>query len=318
VSVIIACYRQARFLPATLECLFAQTHPSVEPIVINDGSDDDTEQVAKSFGDRIRYIHKANGGPASARNAGIKAARGEYLVILDADDLLHPGAIAAQLEAVAGHPRRIAVLGYRKFQTHPSQDGTDMLLEHVPFMPQLLYQNVAPPNAHLVRRQAVLDVGMFDEDRRVIGNEDWDLWLRLGLSGAEYHAVPQAYAYYRRHPGTLSTREIPMLESRTVVLLKAHRQILADPMLRQKWGVDLADAMRTFYRHCVVRGVGRRHTRQLWKALRELQRLGAAPSKSFARQMLDRFTGKLGERLTLTYFRLFEPATYAYYNNPEL
>src|SRR5256885_924618 len=93
VSVIIPCYRQAQFLPAALDSVLAQTHLDIEPIVVNDGSDDDTDAVARRYGSRISYLRQGNSGLPAARNAGIRKARGKFLLFLDADDLLHPQAV---------------------------------------------------------------------------------------------------------------------------------------------------------------------------------------------------------------------------------
>src|SRR5579871_1913129 len=89
VSVIIPCYRQGRFLASSVRSALQQSYSPIEVIVVNDGSDDDTEQVAHRFGSQVRYIHQANAGVSAARNRAIGLAQGEYLHFLDADDLLH-------------------------------------------------------------------------------------------------------------------------------------------------------------------------------------------------------------------------------------
>ena len=80
VSVIIPCYRQAQYLREAVDSVLAQTYSPVEVIVVNDGSDDNTEEVAKSYGDRIRYVYRDNGGLSAARNTGLEHAHGEYVV----------------------------------------------------------------------------------------------------------------------------------------------------------------------------------------------------------------------------------------------
>src|SRR5262245_46484951 len=102
VSVIIPCYRQGRYLAQAIDSCLAQTHPDVEVIVVNDGSDDNTDEVARGYGDRIRYIPKRNGGVSAARNSGIAVATGRYLKFLDADDHLAPQQIEWHLEGLAG------------------------------------------------------------------------------------------------------------------------------------------------------------------------------------------------------------------------
>src|ERR1700678_3861883 len=86
VSIIIPTYNRAEYLGQAIDSALAQSYRPIEIIVVDDGSTDDTQGVAARYGDRIRYIHKANGGASSARNAGFAAASGEVLALLDSDD----------------------------------------------------------------------------------------------------------------------------------------------------------------------------------------------------------------------------------------
>src|SRR5262245_35618203 len=99
VSIIIPCYRQGQYLQTAVDSCLNQTYGDVEVIVVNDGSDDATDEVARGYGDRIRYVHKKNGGLCAARNSGIKVATGRYMKFLDADDHLAPEAIEWQIDA---------------------------------------------------------------------------------------------------------------------------------------------------------------------------------------------------------------------------
>src|ERR1700678_3158864 len=102
VSVIIPCYKQVQYLPEAIDSVLNQTWSHVECIVVNDGSPDDTEAVARAYGERIRYVARPNGGISAARNSGIAVARGAYLKFLDADDHLHAEQIARQMEVIGG------------------------------------------------------------------------------------------------------------------------------------------------------------------------------------------------------------------------
>src|SRR4051812_37127670 len=116
VSVITPCYRQAEFLATALRSVFAQSYPATEAVVVNDGSDDNTEAVVSRFGDRVRYNWQPNAGLSAARNAGIAAARGQYLLFLDSDDCLHPDAISWLVEAANGREDVLCVMGWRLFE----------------------------------------------------------------------------------------------------------------------------------------------------------------------------------------------------------
>ena len=93
VSIIIPCYNQADYLPETLESIIQQTYPDWEAIIVNDGSPDNTEEIALQYtqkDSRFKYYKKENGGLSSARNYGIHRANGKYIIPLDSDDLIAP------------------------------------------------------------------------------------------------------------------------------------------------------------------------------------------------------------------------------------
>jgi glycosyltransferase involved in cell wall biosynthesis len=104
VSVVITTYNTGRYLPETLESVFAQSHAPAEVIVVDDGSADDSVARAREFGDRVRSIPRAHEGLGPARNAGVLASTGDHLAFLDSDDLWSPEALKVQLEVAARHP----------------------------------------------------------------------------------------------------------------------------------------------------------------------------------------------------------------------
>ncbi len=104
VSVVIAAYNAARYLPETLESALAQTHAHREIIVVDDGSTDDTAARVASYRSRVTYIRRAHGGLAAARNAGLRMVRGDYIALLDADDLWKPEKLEVQLDVARRHP----------------------------------------------------------------------------------------------------------------------------------------------------------------------------------------------------------------------
>jgi glycosyltransferase involved in cell wall biosynthesis len=104
VSVLIATWNAGRHLPATLASVLEQTHPRLDVIVVDDGSSDDTAARVAPFGSRIRYLRRRHEGLAAARNAGLAVAEGDYLALLDADDLWTSDKLAVQLEVARRHP----------------------------------------------------------------------------------------------------------------------------------------------------------------------------------------------------------------------
>ncbi|HEY7532900.1 MAG TPA: glycosyltransferase family A protein, partial [Nitrospiraceae bacterium] len=106
-SVLVPTYNHAKFLPAALESLLAQTFPDWEAIVVDDGSTDNTRDVLSSYASRdsrIRPIHKENGGVASALNVGIRAARGQWICWLSSDDFFEPDKLRIHMRAIREYP----------------------------------------------------------------------------------------------------------------------------------------------------------------------------------------------------------------------
>lgn len=108
VSVVIPSYNRARLVGDAIESVMAQTWPHVEALVIDDGSTDDTAATVapylEKYGERVRYVRKPNGGVASARNVGFTLARGEFIALLDSDDLWHPWKATVQVSLMRRHP----------------------------------------------------------------------------------------------------------------------------------------------------------------------------------------------------------------------
>jgi len=196
VSVIIPCFGQAQFLPAAVVSVSLQTFTDWELIIVNDGSPDDTSAVAAALagrlpGRRIRLLEQANAGLANARNAGMGAARGRYLLPLDADDLLHPDFLArtvAVLDAQAGVAivhTDVAIFGARAGQWSTAR----------PFDLAHLMQENGLAYASLFRRAVWAASGGYRANMSA-GYEDWDFWLRAAAAGwRAYHLAAPLFLY---------------------------------------------------------------------------------------------------------------------------
>src|SRR5437588_6877362 len=104
VTAVIPTYNYGRFVTQALESVLAQTYANIEIIVVDDGSKDDTREQLASYADRIRYIYQENQSVAAARNTGIRAAAGDLVAFLDADDVWHPQKVELQMFYLADHP----------------------------------------------------------------------------------------------------------------------------------------------------------------------------------------------------------------------
>src|ERR671910_2125032 len=128
VSVVIPCYNQAHFLGEAIESVLSQTYPHFEVVVVDDGSPDNTQEVASRY-PGVRYIRQENQGLAGARNAGIRRSNGSYLVFLDADDRLLADALEAGLASLKEHPECSFVFGCCQ---HIATDGSPLASAQTP------------------------------------------------------------------------------------------------------------------------------------------------------------------------------------------
>jgi glycosyltransferase involved in cell wall biosynthesis len=230
VSIITPCYRQSRFLRQAIESVLAQSYKNVELVIVNDGSDDDTEAIGRSFGEQIRYHWQPNRGLPAARNAAIALSTGKYILCLDADDRLTSDAIGRLVNASQNRDDVLCVMGFRAFQ-HDDEAGiahqwvppANLGLESA----ALMWRNFGPPHIYLCSRAMLTGIGGFDT--HLNSCEDWDVWQRLVLAGADIVAVPQIGALYRLHPDSMSTNVLRMATSQAKVLRRSLRRIAADP-----------------------------------------------------------------------------------------
>ena len=224
VSVVVPCFNQARFLSATIDSCLAQTLPAVEVIVVNDGSTDDTAIVATAAATRdarVRVISTANRGLGAARNRGLAEARGEFVNLLDADDLLHPKKLAMQAAVLRDNPDiGLVVCDVDTFDVngHAIPDAPRIHLERLldpdAWFDTLLAGGLFPPHVPLVRRSLIEGIGGFSEDRALAGHADYLVWLQLAASGARLHVLDTPLASYRRTAGSMSTDDAHMTDSR--------------------------------------------------------------------------------------------------------
>ena len=218
VSVIIPCYNQAHFLAEAIESVAAQSYRHHEVIVVDDGSTDNTAEVAGDY-PTVKCVRQANQGLAAARNTGIRESRGEFLVFLDADDRLLPRALEIGFTYLHDHPECAFVAGWCKWiavDGSPLDTPTRTWVGKADYFGKLLTcNNMGGIMAVMFRRSALDAVGGFDPSLR--RSEDYDLYFRITKNFPVYcHGEP--VALYRRHDGTLSHDPGAMLRSSLCVL----------------------------------------------------------------------------------------------------
>jgi glycosyltransferase involved in cell wall biosynthesis len=217
VSIVIPCYNQGSFLAEAIESALRQTHPSVEVIVVDDGSTDDTRGVAARFAVAgVTCLAQANAGTAAARNHGLRASRGELVLFVDADDRLLPEAVARGCAALDAAPDAAFVTGHVALIHADGRPDVVPMQDHEPagYAALLGWNYIWTPGVVLYRRRAVEAAGGFDP--RTGGSADLDLNLRIAREHpiACHHAV---VLEYRQHGANMTRDAALMLRSGVAV-----------------------------------------------------------------------------------------------------
>jgi glycosyltransferase involved in cell wall biosynthesis len=228
VSVIVPAYNAARTIETTLRSVLDQTVDELELIVVDDGSTDHTPDVVRSVKDaRLRLIQQPNAGHASARNAGVNAASGRFVAVVDADDLWLPQKLERQLAVFASNSGVHALHGsavfvddsLRPLFVAPSPDGKNELLD------VLCFRGLAAMMVTLIIDRTLLaQVGGFDPSLVIL--QDWELGIRLARLG-ELYSTSEPLVLYRLHANNQSKQIDLHIEPGERVL----KRFFADPAL---------------------------------------------------------------------------------------
>ena len=219
VSVITPAYNAARYVEHTLESVVRQTFADFELLIVDDGSTDQTREIAERYArrdPRIIVMCQTNRGIASARNAAMARARGRYFALLDSDDLWFPTYLAEQIAILEQRPD-IDVLSANALNFGGLKDGEPLLavgagadIRAVSLL-RLVEVEDSMSILSVFRREVVESIGAFDENLR--RSEDYDFWLRSACAGFHVAINPRPLGLYRRRPDSLSADEALMLEA---------------------------------------------------------------------------------------------------------
>ena len=188
VSIIIPCYNQARYLPETLQSVLDQTYSNWECIIVNDGSSDQTEEIALEWvskDNRFKYLKKVNGGLADARNFGIKASVGKYILPLDSDDRIAQTYIEDAANILDKYPE-IGIV-YCKATFFGNQTGTWDIPKYS-LRRSLLFNTIFC--SALFRKNDYNKTNGYNTNM-IYGYEDWDFWLSLIERGTKVYKIPK-------------------------------------------------------------------------------------------------------------------------------
>ncbi len=202
VSVIIPCYNQAQWLSDAIQSVLSQTYNDIEVIVVNDGSKDNTTEIARKFPE-VKLIEQENKGLSGARNSGIKASTGGWIITLDADDKIHETFI----EKTIGKADIVS--------TYLKTFGDNEVIWRTPSL-NPKHEDFARQNqincCSIFKKSIWEEIGGFDENMK-LGFEDWEFWYRATKVGYNVLVIPEILFFYRKHGESMVSNAIKNKEA---------------------------------------------------------------------------------------------------------
>jgi glycosyltransferase involved in cell wall biosynthesis len=326
VSVVVPAFNAAKTIHETLRSISQQTYRNLEVVVVDDGSTDDTGAAARrhSLNDpRFRVVSTANGGVASARNAGIRASKGAFIAFIDADDLWHPTKIAKQIDALLSGGSDMALV-YSPFRLIDAEGKVFASPRKYGVSGWVLYRHfhtnfVGNGSALLVRRTVLEEFGGFDPWLRQQGAEGCeDLLLQLRIAARyRFGEVSEYLVGYRKFPGNMSSNAEQMVRSGILAVNKALSEcrdipgLSAGAMLKryewQRLKANLRkrrvrESLRSLARQCAMSPAFA--VEALWTVF---QAISTKLSRLTVDAMLERWRRDAGE--SMPHFYDFDPKT---------
>src|SRR5262245_32159351 len=221
ISCILPVFNGERYLREALKSIFQQTYQPLEIIVTDDGSTDGTAAIVADYGEDIRYLRQANAGAPAARNLGLRAARGEFIAFLDADDLWHREKLARQMACFQTRPQLDLCVTHLQNFWIPELHG-EAARFHNHRLTQALPGYVTQT---LLARRSLFDrIGYFNDALRAGDVKDW--FFRAAEQGAVMELLPDVLVYRRLHDSNLSVeagtrRMTPLMHDSLLKAVKA-------------------------------------------------------------------------------------------------
>lgn len=219
VSVVIATYNRAHFIKDAVNSILAQTFSDYEIVIVDDGSKDNTKEIVQGYGEKVRYFYQANQGKSAAQNYAVSQSRGEYIALLDDDDIWLPNKLEIQMKGLEENPE----LGFvcsesdlidekgefiRRWKRKPSNQET---------FASLYEENFIQHSSVVVRKELLNVVGGLDVALKT--TEDYDLWLRLAKV-CRFRYIDKSLVIYRQHAASKHLNTTQKLKDRVRVVSK--------------------------------------------------------------------------------------------------
>ena len=195
ISIIMPCYNQGKYLSEAIESVITQNYDNWELIIVDDGSTDNSSEVAKHYvekDNRISYIYQRNAGPSAARNRGVRESKGIYLHFLDGDNKIAPKYLEIAIKYLESN--KDCKLFYSRCRFFGERQG-EFHLNYIDYKHLLCWNSI--DMACVIRREDFNSIGGFDENMR--GYEDWELFIRLLYHDDNIYKHPEILFFYRLH-----------------------------------------------------------------------------------------------------------------------
>lgn len=229
VTVIVANYNYARFLPDALESVLAQSYENCEILVIDDGSTDESRAILEGYRGRVRSIFQENRGVSAARNRGIAESTTPVVAFLDADDMWHPHKLARQIERLDDASIGMVYAGLSYVDVDGDALGKTLVGSRGPRLEELALLRspgvTGGGSSVIIRRSVLAKVGPFDESLST--SADWDMWRRIACH-TSIDVVAEPLVLYRQHTSAMHTN-VEVFERD---MLRAFESMFADPAAR--------------------------------------------------------------------------------------
>lgn len=276
-SVIIPTYNHARYIQRAINSLLEQSFKDFETIVVDDGSTDNTRDIINSYGDSIKYIYQQNHGPASARNTGIEASKGEYIALLDSDDYFAKENLKRKLSFLEGNKHVGWVYSDWQYVDHHGnylERGSEKFVYSDKKLSgeitkELLYsRNYISPCTVVIKRLILDDVGYFDP--MIPSQEEYDLWLRISVKYPIYY-LNEVLAYVTVHSDSLSGDFSKWAYGNALIIDKIEK-ILPDNFTVRRRMMDRmhADKYTFLARGFVQKGEFKKALNAYWQSIKRL------------------------------------------------
>ena len=250
ISVIIPCFNSLLFVGDAIDSVFQSTISSFEILVVDDGSQEPVEPYLRARypnAENLKCIRQENRGLSGARNTGIREAAGEFLVFLDADDLILPEKLNIQLQYLRANPAADIVYSMSEWFKENDPDhsfSVQFPIYEGDILTNLLYGNFIHVNSVMIPKKLVVEAGAFDESFKEL--EDWDLWLRLAIKSKNFACIRTILSKVRVHATSMTSNQLRMNNAMVRVMLKNKSGILTRHSSRNSIKICYYDALLQF------------------------------------------------------------------------